>query len=374
MWLYYCLIAYIYISSIFIYRRPLLYQERRINRDKLFLFLSMGLLLLLNCLRSLYTGNDTLSYYKLFKYYSTGSTVEEYSTAGYIWMDSYVDVGWRYLNRIFSHFSDNYQLFISLVAIFLYSFTTKHIRKYSPYIGVSILLFFLRFYHPYLNVLRQAVSIVIILMAHQLLIKRKYVKYAICILLAALFHKFAIVAFILVFFDRIQYKKTTARWMIVVSIILSISGGALIVPRLIGYSGSYMTNETGISTFFSFVLNASIFFIMNYISSKGMCCDKQNDKNVEKTISYYKWINLVSLCLSILEMTLPGLYRVEYFFTIHHIVGIPYMLKYSKISDNTKRNSLLLIIASLIIYQTGIFIFRPEWISEFPYHFYWQVN
>lgn len=376
MLLYFLIIAYIYLASILVYKRKLIYQIRKPDRDACYMFFTMGFLLLLNCLRSLYTGNDTISYYKLFRYYSTGYTMEQYSSAGFDWMDVYVDIGWRYINVLFSKISDSYQLFISVIAIFLYLFTTRYIKKNSPNIAISVLLFFLLLYHQYLNVLRQAVAIVIILMSFELLKNKKYIKYSVCILIASLFHKFAVVSFVLIPFYIIKYKKGTARIAILVSAILTVSGAILVFPTFLGYSGAHLNDQTGIKSLFSLVLNSIIF-----LSSEYLCYAKEIDEDyseeidvkiTEEGISFYRWINLMAVCLSILEMGLPVMYRVEYFFSVYQIIGLPTIMMSS--IKNKKNISIvfLILVIVLIVYRIGIAIYRPEWMTDFPYKFYWQ--
>ena len=376
MLLYFLIIAYIYLASILLYKRKLIYQIRKPDRDACYMFFTMGFLLLLNCLRSLYTGNDTISYYKLFRYYSTGYTMEQYSSAGFDWMDVYVDIGWRYINVLFSKISDSYQLFISVIAIFLYLFTTRYIKKNSPNIAISVLLFFLLLYHQYLNVLRQAVAIVIILMSFELLKNKKYIKYSVCILIASLFHKFAAVSLVLIPFYIIKYKKGTARIAILVSAILTVSGAILVFPTFFGYSGAHLNDQTGIKSLFSLVLNSIIF-----LSSEYLCYAKEIDEDyseeidvkiTEEGISFYRWINLMAVCLSILEMGLPVMYRVEYFFSVYQIIGLPTIMMSSKKNKKNISIVFLLLVIVLIVYRIGIAIYRPEWMTDFPYKFYWQ--
>lgn len=376
MWLYYFLIGYIYIGSVCVYKRDMISQVRRNDRDILFIFITMGVLLFLNCMRGLYVGNDTVSYYKLFNYYSLGYTNEQYSNAGFFWMDNYVDIGWRYFNVLFSKISNNYQLFISCVAIFLYLFTSKFIKRYSTNTSISILLFFLLFYHQYLNVLRQAVAIVIILMAHKYLVNKRIVRFVFAVLIATLFHKYAIVSLALIPISLVSFNKHKSRIAIIISIIMALSGGVFLLPRLFGYTGGYINNPTGISTVFSFVLNSVIYICSELLinTAEDIASCGTNENATVSSVDFYRWINLIALCLSILEIALPALYRVEYFFVIYQIVGIPYFVSVSKHKKETNRTILIIMIFTLIVYQTGIFIFRPEWITDFPYYFYWQVQ
>jgi len=358
--------------SIALYKNKVGDQRGVCDRRNVFLLSTMGLLMLLTCLRSISTGNDTWSYYELFKYYTTGVTTVEYSEQGYFWMDSYVDIGWRYLNKIIGSVCDSYQLFISAIAVFFYGVTTRFLKRYSPNVSASVMLFFLLFFHRYLNVLRQFTSIMIVLIGFDYLQKKQYMRFALCVLVAMLFHKFAFVSLILIPFFKIRLNKFKIISIIILSALMSVSGGIFIIPKVIGYSGGYLSDATGISTVFSFILNGVVFFMTEvlYPSSnfEGLL-----DKKTRINLNFYRWINLIVLCLSIFEMVLPGVYRVIYSFSIFQIVGIPFIMANSSKSRWYKIRCFLIIIITIIIYQTGIFIFRPEWNTAFPYHFFWRV-
>ena len=371
MWLFFFLIIYIYIMSIVLYKNKVGEQRGVCDRCIIFLLSTMGLLLLLTCLRSLSTGNDTWSYYELFKYYTTGATMREYSEEGYYWMDSYVDIGWRFLSKAIGGVSYSYQLFISVIAAFFYGVTTRYLAKYSPNISASVMLFFLLFFHRYLNVLRQFTSIMIVLIGFDYLQKKQYIRFVICVLVAMLFHKFAFVSLILILFFEISLNNFRIISIIIFSAFMSASGGVFIIPRLIGYSGGYLSDQTGISTVFSFILN-SIVFMMAEVLYPSPYFYRLQDKKIRKNLNFYRWINLIVLCLSILEIALPGVYRVIYFFSIFQIVGIPFVMAYSDRSRYFKVRCFLIIILTIIVYQTGILVFRPEWNTAFPYHFFWQ--
>lgn len=370
MWLFYVLIAYICVISLMIYKRDIIFQKRNHSRDSLFLILTMGLLFLLNALRSLYTGNDTLSYYNLFRYYSSGYTAAQYSSAGFEWMDSYIDIGWRYLNKGFSAISTNYQLFISVIAAFLYWFTTKYIKNHSQNITLSVLLFFLIMFHSYLNILRQAVAIVIILMAYGLLKDKKYVPFGLCVLVATLFHKFALISLFLILFQSINFNKTISKIVLLTSIILSVSGGILLFPTLLGYNGGHLDDQAGISSVFAIILNGVVYLSMEYLVSSNRDSNTYYWRVDE--YSFFRWINLVTLCLSILETALPVLYRIEYYFSVYQIIGIPAIMMHSDRDKKSINLILLIVVSTIIVYRTGIAIFRPEWMTDFPYHFFWQ--
>lgn len=371
---FYFILLYILFCSVFAYRRSII-DCKRSTSDNSFLFFSMGLMLALNCLRGLEVGNDTLPYKNLFEYYIGHGTLFSVSDAGIRWMNEYVDIGYRTLNTLFARVSSSYQLFISVIAVFLYGTVSKFIKRESDNVCISVLLFFLVIYHPYMNVLRQAIAISVILIGFKHLKNHRYVLFSIYVGLAALFHKTAVITLLLVPLMRkrnFSLKKT----LIVVAIVIGLTATNIVrrAVALIGYSGMYMNEEQGISTYAQILLSAVIFMLINYWRGNKLRNYVSGDlvNNETDLDKFYSRIPVVHLCLSIAGLNIPILYRCSYYFTIFYLTGIPHFVMNSKRSRNNLKVSVFLLLLTYIVYQTGVLIFRPEWFSEFSYKFFWQ--
>ena len=371
---YFFILSYILVVSIVIYKKPLLYNYRS-RKDNTFLFFSMGFLLLLNCLRGESVGNDTIAYRRLFYYYIGKGDLFDVSDAGLRWMNEYVDVGYRFINVLFGRISNNFQLFISLISVFLYYNATKFIKRESENVSISVLLFFLIFYHPYFNVLRQAIAVTILLIGFPFLKGKKYIKYSIFILVACLFHKTAVVAFLLIPLMHIR-RYSFYRTLFIITAVIGLTATKLVsrIVSLLGYSGMYITEEQGLSTYAGILLSVIVFFLINYWRGNKIRNYVSGEivNNESELDRFYSRIPVVQLCLSIASMNIPILYRCSYYFTFFYISGIPYFIMKSERTVNNKRITLFFIILVYVIYQVGILIFRPEWYTEFQYKFFWQ--
>ncbi len=107
-----------------------------------------------------------------------------------------IEKGWLYflyfLNLISS--SPNFMLFVSALIINIAYVRTMH--KYSADVAFSLIVYFCINYLDTNNGLRQFVSAAIILFAFPLLAKKKYILYALCVLLAAQLHESAYICLI----------------------------------------------------------------------------------------------------------------------------------------------------------------------------------
>ena len=365
--------VYLFVIQLVTYKKSVLNCYTKRGNVNTLLFFSMGLLLLLNCLRSLETGNDTISYYSLFEHYK--GTSNDYSVAALLWMDSYIDIGYRMINKLFLKLSDNYQLFISTIAVFMYCAVNRYIKKYSCNAVYSVFLFFLLFFHVYLNMLRQALAISIILLGIHYLFENKKIRFIVIVLIATLFHKTAIIALLLL---PIAYKKhfSISKSIVTIglAIVLTFSGGISKILEIIGYSGKYITEENGISTYAGIVLSSIVLLCMLFVSRKNINRENLLDGGDNIYARFYIRIPVIQVIISIASLALPILYRCEYYFTIFYLAGIPYFLMNSDDSKSNRRviGTFILIVYS--VYMAGILLLRPEWYSEFQYHFFWMYK
>lgn len=371
MTLLWTILIYFLIVQLLVYKRSIAKCYSVYGNKNLFVFLTMGLLLALTCLRSLDTGNDTVSYYYLFEHYKGDSQI--YSSEALLWMDSYVDIGYRFINRLFSKISGNYQLFISFVAIFMYTIVNKYIKKYSSNCVLSVFLFFLMFFHVYLNLLRQAIAISIILMGIQYLFDKKNMRFAFVVCMAALFHKTALIALLLI---PIAHKKhfsvKKSIVVILISILIVYSGVVGKLLGIIGYSGKYIYEERGLSTYAGIAISSIVFLLMLFLNRRMISTDTVLDGGDDFYRRFYIRIPVVQVIISIASLALPIFYRCEYYFTIFYLTGIPYFLMNNNDLDSNKKIITRVLLIAYITYICGILIWRPEWYTEFQYHFFWN--
>ena len=107
----------------------------------------------LYCLRSSHIGNDTETYADLF---------EKVKFFPFTQLDIFsprFELGFIYLNKISSLICDNFFFLQIIVGLFVYSITYKFVKEYSPYVGMTIIVFFfVRYHDAYMNIMRQAIA------------------------------------------------------------------------------------------------------------------------------------------------------------------------------------------------------------------------
>lgn len=156
---------------------------------------AMIVMLSLFCgLRTAY--NDTYTYIGLF---NNAPTLEEY------WADSPNLFGnplyYWFQSFFHHHISDNYHLFLVIIAFYTITSFILFIRRYSENFVFSILLFFtLGLYLSNFAATKQCIAMATLTYAVPKLLDKKYVQFALIVFIAALWHAYAIMFMILPIF------------------------------------------------------------------------------------------------------------------------------------------------------------------------------
>ena len=169
------------------------------NQQKIFAFvLIFGFVL---CLRDLSVGTDTRHYAGIFKAIANANRVSEY--VQFSKMPAYV-----YLARILSFITQDPRIMIIVSGLTTLICTGLFIYYDSPNILFSVILYlFLDLYMPAFNIARQALAMSIIFISYLCLERKKYSLSIVYFVIAVMFHRTAIVAFIMFVFHFLHYTK-----------------------------------------------------------------------------------------------------------------------------------------------------------------------
>ena len=366
--------CYMMVASWAVYKVPLIHQERNYRRDQFYLTITLGILLLMACLRGMSVGNDTSSYYAMFRYYGGLTNTTDMSLARILWLDN-MELGYRTLNYLVHRITDNYQIFLSIVSCFSYFVVIRFIKRYSSNVSLSCVLFFLMFYGTYMNLFRQVLAMSIVLLAYDWLNREKYIRFGIAVIfIAVLFHRTAIVALLLIPMAIFKGRKLLFSIAGVIAVALVVLGRIPVIASLLGISTHYTSQTSGIGILFS-ALMSSAFLAFLFLRQGEWDADYEDSLiKLNPTVSknLISWIPYVCLLISIMAFAIPAATRFELYFTIFYLILLPEMLRRSTVSDSNKRVVIGMLIFALLVYVAGRIIYRPEWVTEYNYKFFWQ--
>lgn len=362
------LFFYIVIVSLVVYKRKLPYQQRGAG-DKLFICLTMGVLMILTCLRGIDVGNDTKSYYYIFNFAKNQARLDDMSVECFAWLSS-MEIGYRLLERVVLFLTDNYQIFICTIAVVSYYVITKFIYCYSSNIVISVILFYLLFWGDYVNLLRQVLALSLILIAiHELKNNHKILFYLL-VIVASAFHTSAFFAFGYLLLVYVRPTRSNKIKLLAIAVVLGLFGQITNIMSSLGIVTSYANVESGWSNYYQILRNVllcgTVCFMKRGLDTE--CFPQEGTLSVRLE----DWIPSVCLALSVIAIGLPIITRVELYYSILLLIVLPKYFTKKWIIETNKGIVLWFIFIVLILIVAGTIVFRPEWVTEYEYHFFWN--
>lgn len=284
--------------------------------------------------------------------------------------------GYVLLNMLAGLLSDHYVvLALSVNLLFFICFHiyySKYVDKYQMYI-----IFFVFVANPYLyiqgtfNILRQSCATAIIMLGITFLIERKYVRYAIVVVLAAQFHSIAYVFLLLIVFRMISWSRE--KFMIIVSVTcgmsLLLANDSFLnrIAKFFGF-GSYIgygNTEFDFPIYVLFIYVVTMFFLSSY---HGLFNDEKE--------KFFLDLYIFSLCLLPLLVKNDIAYRIYIMFMYLALPALPVIWK--SFYNSEKKANYYVCIGGYSIYYMALFILffyqmdLHRNIHYIPFEFFWQ--
>lgn len=187
-----------------------IHANKNMKRRRDFLIFSFGLMILVASLRAPSVGIDLAGHYaKRFE-----------QIAFYNWKDipkfsvfSTYEIGYCYYCKFLSMINPNVQFYIFVTSLIVYGTMGYLIyKKSSDVILSTMLVIFSCQYYMYMNIIRQALAVSVVLIGYIFLDKSKrsisdYIKFALFVLVASTFHDSAILCLVMIVFDKMQFRR-----------------------------------------------------------------------------------------------------------------------------------------------------------------------
>jgi hypothetical protein len=199
--------------------------------------------------------------------------------------------GFMLLEKLLLFFTPNYQALFIATSFLIYGLTFYYYWKFSPNICLSILIFLLLGqYYSSMNFVRQSMAVAITLFAVPFLQKRRLAAYLLIILLAALFHKSALIMIPFYFINLIPVSwYTLPVYTLVTAVAYLLSGKVVAFVTRFWYSGYGEPDGEVISAFpFPFTISMAIAFALLFGGYKRL-------RSLNR--SYYIYVNYAFFAL-----------------------------------------------------------------------------
>lgn len=312
--------------------------------------------------------------------YNVGTDYEHYGNI-FQWVlngyDVYVESGFKILNifvqRVLNMDVIAVYFISSLIIIISFAKSIKE-NVSSQYWFIGIFIFIgSGIYFASFNLIRQYIAIAIIVAGMPLLIKRRYIKYSILVLIASTFHtSVLIVEFFIVFLIVFRNKKNTKiLWYIyIVSILCMIIDirnifniFSMIIPdRWLWYLNSDFLLEKNTSAILKQIVpNITIIFLLR----KRGCILKHNINADVYILGYFMFVIITNCFFGVLLLL-----RLSNYFDFYLIYCVPLIIEFWRYKENKRLTMWIFILYYLLLTIVTIFIMNGHGVM--PYRTIWS--
>lgn len=258
-------------------------------------------------LRFMY-GNDYYNYYRWFQYIHAG-----YPSA------FKTEILYNLLNQWLPSFPVLVALASLLLIFVVYRLICKNIPTHYAWIGVLIFVINPYLFLMNLSALRQSLATCFFIIAVNLACRKKYLWYLVMVVVAALFHKSAILLLPVCLIANTRPVKAWMCWVIMIGTLVLLLSSNLIMDMVLwvatqfGDKNYIYAVEQDVQNSIRATLLTSVYFfyvLLNLPKLKG------------KSLIYAK-VYLISPFLGILAREVAMLTRVQMYFDIFSIVALP---------------------------------------------------
>ena len=315
---------------------------------------------------------DNLNYYHAFIAINNG-------------LSTYMEQGYVYFNKLIFLVSSNPQV-VFVVSGFIISFSITFLifKQLNKYLWLAVFLYLTIGLFSYsFNMMRQILAVSFCIFSYQFILKRKFIPFALLVLLANSFHSSAWFFFISYFFPLLPInKKTLIYFSIALACVIvffnQISNLIFAVfPQYMSYANTEIAGrlqfggEMRPAAFIRFLINLFV-LIFSLI-----CYQKCVKKPALTTQEYYELKVLIYLAFTstiIMAFSLHAIVveRMIYYFWAFNIILIPKLITY--IHDKNMKNTVILsLMTCSLLYIIVMQIFAPRLIYFYNYHFCWEL-
>lgn len=285
--------------------------------------------------------------------------------------------GYVFLNSIIGVFTDNEQVFMSIIGFIILLGFTLFIYKHSKDITLSFYLFItFDFFACSLNIYRQSIAIILILWSYEYIKKKKIIPFLSIIVIASLFHKTALVFIPMYFLSKIEISRKYIMFLICSMPLILYFGVEVIRYMLISIYPQYQYSE-GSDTGGKYIIIFMVIIIIGFVFRKQYINKESNSlkkiiNNKKMTISNIDLLYHMLITAIICQFLTYKIFifsRITRYFSVFIIILIPEFL--SGIKDKNMKRFITcgVLIGGFLLYMVAL---KVDVNSVVPYNFFWE--
>ena len=280
--------------------------------------------------------------------------MDDFSTyAGYSIKDAFAhltdaeDIGYSILNILCSRVSNNYYFFQFVYSLIITFSCTLFIKRYSTNITLSGYIAICSMFYL-LFLMRFAMAFSICLFALDYAIKRKPIRFAVCLLLAVLFHKSALVFSIGYFLPYLKFNFKYIILFCAITLFAGLSVESIISQAIViadsSHFEAYIESDSMISWKVLVIPLLSFLIILIGYRNKFHELTK-----AQELLIYMNLLAIVINVINVMGTSFSAFYRLVPYVSFVNVIIIPDALKF--IESSLLRKGLTIITMGLYLYN-----------------------
>lgn len=356
-----------------IHRTIVYIGNRKLKLNRIILRVIFLVLGFMAAFRGMDITNDTAAYYRTYQKIAYSDFAgETRMEIGYVALNVF-------LTYIFQDTLVGFHVLLFITSVFSYWALEQWIERHAITYGICVITFYFLSNQSYMSAIRQSVAVGFILWAlmamEDLNGRKRYIVYALLIVLATLFHKTAVVALIFPFLMKRKYTRNTTWLLMLITLVATLTNVVSSVISILGLGTGYVTTEIGNAVnvgvvsllYFALLLLRLICDNSSYIMDEGAT----DIENTAYGDNFYTYCIALSLAVTVMSLRAAGMSRLNMYL---QLVGLPYVSNIMRRIENQRVAFIVKVVFSMAIWGYSVIslIYRPEWQHIWPYHFYWQ--
>ena len=256
-----------------------------------------------------------------------------------------------------------FYLWFVLMAFLQYIFVIKSVDRGRGYILSYTVFFYLCYMLAFsMNIVRQAVAYSILLYAYDYIHKKRFFHYAIWCIIAALFHKSALI--MLLFYFVANIKLNISAFSQILIMLLFVVLGQTIISEVISLFGEYwiLLGYEGVVTKIeeqarTIEMGGGLGIVFNYMKYGIIILYSEKLKTIYKNYGFVVFYNLFFIGICIYGVTMMDMYlsRMAQYFLVCDVVVSSCLMHYLFHTSKTNINKLLGIVLLVLIAFISIY-------------------
>ena len=339
----------------FIYKTEYLENPQVLSNTTRDMMLLGFVFVMLTTLRSANTGLDTPNYYNAFTFKLASIGFSDLFTGGLRG-----ETGYKFLALVLHTFGLGFQ-WVTLFEALVYLIPVVYIvHKYSRNPYYSLFMFVAYDYYLFsMSALRQTIAMGFVLIAFEMVVRKKTAAFFLFIALAIFFHFTAVVALPIYFLSKLSPSKRYIWVAFGASIFFFLLKNQMqhILFRVsrVAYGG-VATGGTGM-----YVMMLSMVLL-------DVFCDKQDDWKISEVETLIRYMMICVVVIYPLLQFHPAVFRLHFYYSILMIVYLPNVLRSLKSLSLGKCANLGY--TAISVYYMFRYTFCQ--LGAVPYYFFWE--